>query len=52
MFYTQFAPSKGFDSLPASFNKLLLVMVMFGLFVALIKAKSMSGKKAVQYGWS
>jgi len=52
IFFTRFAPSKGFDSLPANFNKLLLVLVLLALFVGLMKAKSMTGRKAVKFGWS
>lgn len=52
IFFTRFAPSKGFDSLPASFNKLLLILVLLALFIGLMKAKSMSGKKAIKFGWS
>jgi len=52
IFFTRFAPSKGFDSLPESFNKLLLILVLLALFIGLMKAKSMSGKKSIKFGWS
>jgi len=52
IFFTRFAPSKGFDSLPENFNKLLLLLVMIALFVGLMKAKSMAGGKAVKFSWS
>jgi len=52
IFFTRFAPSKSFDSLPENFNKLLLLLVMIALFVGLMKAKSMAGRKAVKFGWA
>ena len=52
LFFTRFAPSKSFDSLPESFNKFVLVMVLLGMFFFLNKLDSMSKKKLVQLGWA
>jgi len=52
IFFTRLAPSKGFDSLPETFNKLLLMLVLFALFVALAYVKSRAGTKSFSYSWS
>jgi hypothetical protein len=52
IFFTRFAPSNGFDSLPDSFNKLAIVMVLIGLYVVLSTLKKMSEKKFVNLFWS
>ena len=52
IFFTRYAPSKGFDSLPESFNKFAIIMVLVMLFVVLNTLKKMSQKKFVKLGWS
>lgn len=52
IFFTRFAPSKGFDSLPETFNKLVIVMVLAALYAVMNILKKMSQKKVVKMGWS
>jgi len=52
VFFTRFAPSKGFDSLPESFNKFAIIMVLVGLYAILNTLKKMSEKKIVKLGWA
>jgi len=52
VFFTRFAPSKGFDSLPESFNKFAIISVLIALYLATNKLKQMSEKKFVKLGWS
>jgi hypothetical protein len=52
IFFTRFAPSKGFDSLPDSFNKLAIVMVVIGLYMVLRTLKKMTDYKFVKLFWS
>jgi hypothetical protein len=52
IFFTRLAPSSGFDSLPDSFNKLAILMVMIGLYMILRTLKKMSEKKFVTLFWS
>lgn len=52
IFFTRFAPSKGFDSLPESFNKLSIVIVLIALYMVIQTLKSMSEKKFVKQFWS
>jgi len=52
IFFTRFAPSKGFDSLPDSFNKLAIVMVVIGLYMVLRTLKKMTDNKFVKLFWS
>ena len=52
IFFTRFAPSKGFDSLPDSFNKLAIVIVVIGLFMVLKALKRMGENKSVKLFWS
>ena len=52
IFFTRFAPSKGFDSLPESFNKLSIVIVLIVLYMVIQTLKSMSEKKFVIQFWS
>jgi len=51
IFFTRFAPSKGFDSLPESFNKLAILMVLFALYIVLNALKTLSERKMVKIGW-
>lgn len=52
IFFTRFAPSKGFDSLPESFNKLAIVIVLIALYMVIQTLKAMSEKKFVKQFWS
>jgi len=52
IFFTRLAPSNGFDLLPDSFNKLLILMVMIGLYMVLRTLKNTSEKKFVTLFWS
>lgn len=52
VFFARYAPSKGFDSLPESFNKFAIIMVLVGLYAVLKTLKKMSEKKFVKLGWS
>jgi hypothetical protein len=52
VFFSRYAPSKGFDSLPETFNKFAIILVLCGLFAVLTVLKKMSQKKIVKLGWS
>jgi len=52
VFFSRFAPSKGFDSLPESFNKLLIVMVILALFMVLRTAKNVGDSRSLKLFWS
>jgi hypothetical protein len=52
VFFTRFAPSREFDSLPENFNKLLIVIVVVGLFVVMNVIKKMGDKKNIKLFWS
>ena len=52
IFFTRMAPSKGFDLLPETFNRILLSIVVVGLLVALVVVRNMSAKKMVVMAWS
>ena len=51
IFFTRLAPSKGFDSLPETFNKLLLLLVMISLVASLRVIVAKSKRKLVAVGW-
>jgi len=51
IFFVRMAPSKGFDLLPDSFNRILLSIVVLGLLTVLFVVKGMSSKKAVTMSW-
>ena len=52
IFFSRFAPSKGFDSLPDSFNKPVIVMLVIGLYIIVNTLKRMSQNKSVKLFWS
>jgi len=52
VFFTRVAPSKGFDLLPESFNRSLLLLVVIALLGVLVAVLAMSKKKVVTQGWS
>lgn len=51
IFYTRLAPSRGFDSLPETFNRLLLLLMMISLVVSLRVIFAKSNRKLVSLGW-
>ena len=51
IFFARLAPSKGFDLLPEDFNRMLLTIVVIGLLVVLVVARTMSRKKTIKLGW-
>ncbi len=52
IFFSRFAPSKGFDSLPDSFNKVAIIIVVIGLFAVLATLKRLGENKFVKLFWS
>lgn len=52
IFFARFAPSKGFDILPESFNKPLLMLVVSSFMVVLNIFRRKSQSKLVMLGWS
>ena len=52
LFFTRTSPTKGFDLLPETFNKMLVGLTTVGIVVALFVVKGMGGKKALQQSWS
>merc|ERR1712176_924208 len=51
IFFTRTSPSKGFDLLPESFNKVLLSIVVIALIGVLAVTKRMALSKAVKQEW-
>jgi ER membrane protein complex subunit 1, C-terminal len=51
LFFTRTSPTKGFDLLPESFNKILVGIVTVGIVVALFVVKRMGDKQALQQSW-
>jgi len=52
IFFSRFAPSKGFDSLPDSFNKVAIIIVVIGLFAVLATLKRLGEAKFVKLFWA
>ncbi len=52
IFFTRYAPSKGFDSLPENFNKFAIIMVLIALYGVMQYLKKAGQKKRVELGWS
>lgn len=52
IFFTRMSPSKGFDLLPESFNRILLTVVLIGLLVAVGVVRDMGKKKMIKMSWS
>jgi len=52
IFFSRLSPSRGFDLLPESFNKILLMIVVVGLALVLFIVNKMSKKKVVKQGWT
>jgi len=51
IFFTRTSPSKSFDLLPESFNRILLSLVVTGLLVVLVLLNRMSKSKMVRQEW-
>ncbi|KAL3914175.1 MAG: hypothetical protein SGILL_006204 [Bacillariaceae sp.] len=51
LFFTRTSPTKGFDLLPETFNKLLVGAATVGIVVALMAVQHMGSKKALQQSW-
>lgn len=52
IFFSRMSPSKGFDLLPESFNRVLLSVVVLGLAIVVFVVNSLSKKKVVKQGWT
>jgi hypothetical protein len=52
LFFTRTSPTKGFDLLPETFNKVLVGGTTVGIVIALFVVKRMGTKKALKQGWS
>ena len=51
VFFTRTSPSKGFDMLPESFNRILLSLLVVGLVSVVFVTKKMSAQKVLKHGW-
>lgn len=51
LFFTRTSPSKGFDMLPESFNRLLLSLLVVALVSVVFVTKKMATRKIVKHGW-
>ena len=51
LFFARTSPSKGFDMLPESFNRILLSMLVVGLVSVVVVTKRMAAAKMVKQGW-
>jgi ER membrane protein complex subunit 1, C-terminal len=51
LFFTRTSPSKGFDMLPESFNRILLSLLTVGLVAVVAVTKRMAKQKIVKHGW-
>jgi len=52
LFFTRTSPTKGFDLLPETFNKMLVGAATLGIVAALFVVKRMGTKKALKQSWS
>mmetsp|Transcript_16370 Transcript_16370/g.33730 ORF Transcript_16370/g.33730 Transcript_16370/m.33730 type:complete len:990 (-) Transcript_16370:81-3050(-) len=52
LFFTRTSPTRGFDLLPETFNKMLVGMSTVGIVVALLIVQRMGSKKALKQSWS
>jgi len=52
LFFTRTSPTKGFDLLPESFNKMLVGTTTVAIVVALLLVQRMGSKKTLKQGWS
>lgn len=51
LFFSRTSPTKGFDLLPETFNKLLVGLVTVGIVIAFVLVQRMGTRKALQMGW-
>lgn len=51
LFFVRTSPTKGFDLLPETFNKVLVALVTVGIVAAFIVVQRMASRKAVKMGW-
>lgn len=51
IFFARTSPSRGFDLLPDSFNRILLSIVVIAIFVGLVVVQRMVSKKVKKSGW-
>ena len=51
IFFARTSPSRGFDLLPDSFNRVLLSFVVAAIVVVLVVARRMESKKLKKQGW-
>lgn len=52
LFFTRTSPTRGFDLLPETFNKMLVGAATVGIVAALLVVQRMGKKKALKQGWS
>ncbi|KAL3904098.1 MAG: hypothetical protein SGILL_010198 [Bacillariaceae sp.] len=52
LFFTRTSPTKGFDLLPETFNKVLVGMATVGIVVALLAVQRMGSRRMLQQSWS
>jgi len=51
LFFTRTSPTKGFDLLPETFNKILVGSTTAGIVIALLVVQRMGKKKTLKQGW-
>ncbi|OEU21827.1 DUF1620-domain-containing protein [Fragilariopsis cylindrus CCMP1102] len=51
LFFTRTSPTKGFDVLPETFNKILVGSTTAGIVIALLVVQRMGKKKTLKQGW-
>lgn len=51
IFFARTSPSRGFDLLPDSFNRILLLIVVVAIFAVLVVVQGMVSKKERKSGW-
>lgn len=51
IFFTRTTPSRGFDLLPDSFNKALILLVLLAMAVVYLALKRVVAKKIINQGW-
>lgn len=51
IFFARTSPSRGFDLLPDSFNRVLLSLVVAAMLIALVVVRGMVAKKVQKQGW-
>jgi ER membrane protein complex subunit 1, C-terminal len=51
IYIARISPSRGFDLLPESFNKFLLILVVVALFSIVVVTQRMGSEKILRHGW-